>query len=156
MSTVPTWIVRAHQLEFLVPEQIAEIDRAELPICDHAPTDCAFSSGEVGSSFFWNVAHSRIRLSASRQRFLQGLAAGGDDAELETGNGHAVAGLYDGVLRLAVQLGVCRLKALDLLAHLDVRTVIDVVSNRHPLRQLRHAANVIDVVVRGDEIVDAS
>ena len=37
-------VVRAHQLEFLVPGQIAEMHRAELSERDVLPTDCAFSA----------------------------------------------------------------------------------------------------------------
>ena len=58
------------------------------------------------------------------------------------------------VLGLAVELGIRRLEALDLLALFDGRTVIDERPDRNPLRQLLHAADVIDVIVRRDQVVD--
>ena len=58
------------------------------------------------------------------------------------------------MLGLAVELRVGRLESLHLLALFDRRTVIDEGPDRNPLRQLLQSADVIDVVVRRDQVVD--
>ena len=76
------------------------------------------------------------------------------DPPVEPGDRDLVPGLHDGVRRLAVQLRVRLLEARDLLALFDARPVIEEMLDRDPLRQLLHAADVIDVVVREQQVVD--
>ena len=146
-------IVRAHEVVFLVPQQVAKIDRPELPERDHAADRLAVVIGGT-VVLFLEVGAGRVRLSAAGQRRLDRGARGGDDPPVDAGYGKLVSRLRDGVLRLGPELGVGRLEAGNLLAFLDARPVIDVVLDRDALGELLQAADVIDVVVRRDEVVD--
>ena len=53
-----------------------------------------------------------------------------------------------------MELGVRRLETLHLLALLDARPVIDEVLDRDALGQLLQAADVVDVVMRQDQVID--
>jgi hypothetical protein len=91
---------------------------------------------------------------------------------LDAGNRQAVARLDDDVLRLGVELGIGGLEAFDLLARLrnrdavgawrnlrhlralNRRAVIDEGADRNTLRELDQVADVIDVVMGRDEVID--
>ena len=76
---------RAHQIEFLVPGQIAEMRDPELPNVMMLPTDCAFSVASASCGL--KPAQYGIRPARARQRRLDHLARRGDDAPVETGDG---------------------------------------------------------------------
>ena len=146
-------IVRAHQIELAVPQQVAEIDHAELAERDQAADRLAVLVERI-RVLGLEVGAAGIRLAAAGKRRLDRLAAGRHDAPVQSGDRQLVAGFDDGVLGLSVELGVSRLKAGDLLALLAARTVIDEVLDRHALGQLQHPADVIDVIVRRHQVVD--
>ena len=71
----PERVVRAHQLELLVPEQIAEVDRAELSEGNHAADRLAILG--IGRNVLRREGGTgRIGLAAPWQRGLQHAASG--------------------------------------------------------------------------------
>ena len=65
-STVPIAVGRAHQIEFLVPRQVAEMRDAELAEVTMLPTDCAFSV--LSTSCGLKSAQYGFGLAAAGQR----------------------------------------------------------------------------------------
>ena len=113
-------IVRAHQLELLVPEQVAEIEQRETARTrSRRPPSARFRRESQGLPSSGSSAQAGFGRPPPGSGFFEHLAAGGDDANVDAGDGHAIAGLHDRVLGLAVELRVRSLKALDLLALLD-------------------------------------
>ena len=82
------------------------------------------------------------------------LAARRDDLHIKSPNRNLVARLHLQVLALRAGVGVRLEEGVGTLARFDRRTVIDERLDRKFLGELRHAADVIGVIVRGDEIVD--
>ena len=117
------------------------------------PTDCPFSGSRRFSRGLKSAQYG-IRLAAARQRRLDHLPGRRHDPPVDPGDRDLVSRLDDGVRRFPVQLGVGLLEARDLLTLFDAWTVIDEVLDRNALRQLLQTANVIDVIVGHEHIVD--
>ena len=146
-------IGRAHQIAFLVPRQVAEVDRAEPPERDET-SDRLCVLGGIRILLFVRRTE-RIRLPAAGDVALYHLPCRGHDAHVDAGQRDAIPGLGDGVLRLRVQRRVVLLQErIGVGVRLHVRPVIDVVLDRDPVRELRQGAEVIAVVVREHEVVD--
>ena len=94
-------IGRAHQVELLVPGDVAQVSDAELAERD----DAADRLRVLGLVHFLRLEARAVRvgLAAAGQRRLERRASRGDDAPVEAGDRDLVAGLRDGVLRLLVE-----------------------------------------------------
>ena len=126
-------IGRAHQLVFVVPQQIAEIDRAELAEREQAAHRLAVL-GSLVMSFGVKLAHVG---SAGRRRAAAPSAPvpPRHDAQVEAGDRQGVPRLDDDVLRLSIELGVAAWNPGTCSRLFDRRPVIDEVPDRNPLRQ---------------------
>ncbi len=149
----PDRIVRAHQIAFVVPQQIAEIDRLELAE-RHDAADRLAVLRIVRVLARLELVAVRIRLAAAGERRRDRLPRRRHDPPVEARDRYLVPRLEDGMRRLAVQLRVRLLEPRDLLALFDARPVIEEMRDRDPLRQFLHAADVIDVVVREQQVID--
>ena len=112
------------------------------------------SSGVAGSGLLLErPAHAGFGLPPPGSAVFSTAPGRGHDAPVEAGDRHPVARLRHDVLGRAAELLVGGREVLDLLFRLGVRAVIDVVGDRDPLGQLLEPADVVDVIVRREEIV---
>ena len=146
-------IVRAHQLPLFVPEEVAEIDQPELPVGHHAAHRGCVVVRRRRVWLLLDACAGRVRLAAAGQRVLQHRPGRGHDPPVEAGDRHPVSGLRHDVLGRAADLLVGGREVLDLFFRLGVRPVIDVVGDGDFLGQLLEPADVVDVIVRREEIV---
>jgi hypothetical protein len=96
----------------------------------------------------------RIRRAGARQRRLQNLPCGTDDAPVEAGDGNPGAGLGNGVLRPGGKFSILPEHRIDLRGRLHVGPVVDELLDGNPRRELGKAADVIAVVVRRNQVID--
>ena len=97
----------------------------------------------------------RVRPARAGKRRLDGFARRADDAPVQARNRDLVAGLRDGVLRLAVKRRIRLLqKFVGGGGRLNVRAMVDEIPDRDARRELGHAAKMIAVPVRRDQVVD--
>ena len=156
-------IVRAHQLHLFVPEQVAEVGGAKPPEGDDAANRLAVFR-IVGDVFRLCRGARRVgpaRTGRAGERRLQHVASGRHNSPVESLDRHRVARLDDEVFGFGPQLRVRRLESWHLLPEirhdrtLDGRTVIDEGADRNILDELLKAADVIDVVMGRDQVIDA-
>ena len=117
------------------------------------PTDWAFSvvSAACGLKF----AQDGFAAPAPASGVLSTCPADDDDAPVEPGDRDDIAGLGDRVLRLAVERGIgLGEEFVDGRSGLNVRPVVDEFPDRNAIGEFRHAAEMIAVPVRGDEMID--
>ena len=145
-------VIGTHQLEFLVLGQISQMHRAKFPERNVDP-DRLRVLGVVVARL--EIGAIRIRLARAGKRRLNRLARRGDDAHIETRHRNPVAGFDDSVLCLGVERRVrLRQKRVGSFARLDVGAVIDELANLDLRSQLGHAAEMIAVPMRRDQMID--
>src|SRR6266481_7893845 len=145
-------IVRTHQLEFLVPGQITQMNGAELSKGDVSPDGLrilgiVLAGLEIGA--VW------IRGAGAGQRRLDRLTSGRHDTNIETGHGNLVAWLRDRVFGLGIKERIRFLeKLIGSSGRLNVRTMIDEFANRRVGSELSQPAKVVAVPMRDNKMID--
>ncbi len=143
---------RAHQLEFLVLRQVPEVNRAKSAE-RHVDADRHRVLGVVLSRL--EARTIWIRAAGAWQRRLDRLASGRHDKDIQTRDRNPGARSRDAVPGFGVELRIRLLqKFVGGGTRLNIRAVIDEMADRNARREFRHAAKMIAVPVRGNQIVD--
>src|SRR5712691_11620201 len=100
------------------------------------------------------AATIRIRRTGARERRPENLPRGAHDAPVQTAHGNPVAGFCDRVLRLDEELRVLLEYRIDLRARLNIRPMVDELFDGDARRELGQTADMITVVMGGDQVID--
>lgn len=145
---VAEFVRGAHQLQFLRPWKVAEIDKAELAeCCDEAQREFIF--GQISRRKLRRFA-IRVLRTGMRERMIEHFAATVDDGELRGTKRKSVAGFYGN--SFVVFFGeefLIGLPAGDgwLVFRIGVFSVVDESPDGETCSELRDAADVIAVIV---------
>ena len=143
----------AHEIAQPVANEIAEVEETECAEAHaHADRPRVFSANGAADL---DAFACRVRLSAAVERPGERRAVGAHDVHLHAAERQSIAGLGHEVLAAPAGDFVGRKRRHDFRRGFDRRAVVDERPNRNPLRELRHAAVVVLVKMRDQEIVDA-
>ena len=90
----------------------------------------------------------------ARERRLEDLPRRADDPPVQSRDSNLVTRFHDRVLHLGIQLGILLEERIDLRGRLNVRPMVEEMRDGNALRQFDEAADMIAVVVSGNEVVD--
>ncbi len=150
----PNRVIRAHQLLFLIPGEVAQIDRTKLAVGDYHADRHRVIGVYARLIPGHKAGTSRIGPAAPGKRGLQHLAVGGDHRHRQAGERNRIPGHNHRVLDLAVHLRVHFLESRHLLSGLRAGAVIDEMRDRDPGGQFLQAAHMVAVVVGQQQVVD--
>src|SRR6516162_11299795 len=96
-----------------------------------------------------------IRLSSAGQRNLDGFSGGSDHVHVKALHWNCVARLHLRMFRLAIDPWIRLLQErIGLRNALHISAVVDELSNRNAAGEHSHAAEVIEMPVSGDQVID--
>src|ERR1700690_4327494 len=150
-------IIRAHQLEFLVPGEIAQMHDPKLPERYHTADGIRVLDAAVVILVPGLESRAfRVGMASAWQLILDHISCRSHDAPVEACNRNPVAGFHYRVLCFGVERRIYvleKLFAVDV-GLLCVRAVVDEIPYLDARRELGRAAKMIAVPVCRDEVVD--
>ncbi len=145
-------ILRAHQVLFLVPRQIAQIHHPELAQYDHA----SHGPRVLGRVHILRleIGTEPIRLARPRQRLVDHIPGRRHDVPVQPFYRQLIARLHHDVIALRDLFHVIVVELLPGGRFLDRVAMVDEIPDRQPRGKRRHAAHVVGVIVRNQQVID--